>query len=87
MNVNHLYMRGKFRKCAFGNGHYGCAMNRGFNVGRGMFHNPYPRGFPTGIGNFGDYGRGQAMQPFRPPVKTNFHPSANMHDDELPTIC
>ena len=27
------------------------------------------------------------MQPFRPPMKTNFHHLTNMHVDELPTIC
>ena len=33
MNVNHPYMRGNFRRGAFGNGHYGRSVNRGFNVG------------------------------------------------------
>ena len=87
MNVNHPYMRGNFRRGVVGNGNYGRPMTRGVNVGRGMFHNPYPRGFSLGVGNVGGYGRDQIMQPFRPPMKTNFHPSANMHADELATIC
>ncbi|KAL9438517.1 hypothetical protein AB3S75_024229 [Citrus x aurantiifolia] len=87
MNVNHPYMRGNFRRGVVGNGNYGRPVTRGFNVGRGMFHNPHSRGFSPGVGNVGGYGRGQMMQSFRPSMKPNFHPSANMHADELPTIC
>ncbi|KAH9792303.1 retrovirus-related pol polyprotein from transposon RE2 [Citrus sinensis] len=85
VNVSHPYMRGNFRRGGFRNGHYGRSVNRGFNTGRGMFHNQYPRGVSTGFGNFGGYGRGQMMQSFRPPAKTN--PSLNMQADESPVIC
>ncbi|KAH9779612.1 retrovirus-related pol polyprotein from transposon RE2 [Citrus sinensis] len=54
MNVNHPYMRGNFRKGVVGNGNYGRYVNRGFNVGRGIFHNPYPRGFSPGVGHAAD---------------------------------
>ncbi|KAL9444444.1 hypothetical protein AB3S75_017603 [Citrus x aurantiifolia] len=92
MNVNHSYMRGNFRRGTFENGYYGRPGNRGFNGGRGVVHNSYPRGFPTGTTNFGGYSRGQTMQFLRPLVKTNFpplayHPSANIHSDESPPIC
>ena len=79
MNVNHSYMSGNFRRVLLD---FQQVLDRWFNVGRGMFHNSYPRGFPTGIGNFKGYGRRQAMQFFRPPVKSNFHPLADIHSDE-----
>ncbi|KAH9753212.1 retrovirus-related pol polyprotein from transposon RE1 [Citrus sinensis] len=92
MNVNHSYMRGNFRRGTFGNGNYGCSGNRSFNGGRGVFHNSYPRGSPTGVANFGGYGRGQTVQFLRPSVRPNyplsaFHPSANTPSDESPPIC
>ena len=52
MNVNHSYMRGNFRRGTFENGYYGRPGNRGFNGGRGVFHNSYHRGFPTNTTNF-----------------------------------
>ena len=53
MNVNHS-MSGNFRRVLL---YFQPVLDRGFNVGRDMFHNSYPRGFPTSIGNFRGYDR------------------------------
>lgn len=92
MNANNSYMRGNFRRGAFGNGYYGRSGNISFNGGRGVFHNSYPRGSPIGVANFRRYGRGQPMQFLRPSVRPNYpssayHPSANIPSDESPPIC
>ncbi|KAL9413756.1 hypothetical protein AB3S75_042279 [Citrus x aurantiifolia] len=92
VNANNSYMRGNFRRGTFGNGYYGRSGNRSFNRGRGVFHNSYPKRSPTGVANFGGYGRGQPMQFLRPYVRPNYppsayHPSANIPSDESPPIC